>query len=183
MFGLEYIDIIKRHNNGKIPIDQLWSIMIDDQIWYDIPGYNGYQISNFYFIRSFKYSNIYPYGILVSPKRSKEKDIYNPIHYMGSIENRENVIYELSDNDNMRIELSMQEIINMSIRPGVPAYRTCYTIPKTRSSRNKRLGINQDPILTANKKGLVRKSVPVNKKENTSMAKFTVTNNPKPLEL
>ena len=182
MFGLEYIDLIKQHNNNKIPIEQLWSITIDDQIWYDIPGFNGYQISNYYFIRSFKYRNKHPYGILVSPKRSKEKNIYNPFHYMGTVEDRENVIYELSDNDNMRIEISMQEIINISIRPGVMTYRTCYVIPKTETSRNSRMWINQDPELTAKKKGLVRKSVPVNKKEDTAMARFTITDNPKPLE-
>ena len=31
MYGLEYIDIIKARNNGKIPIDQLWNIIIAEK--------------------------------------------------------------------------------------------------------------------------------------------------------
>ena len=183
MLGLEYIDLIKQRNNGKIPIDQLWSTTIDQQIWFDIPGFNGYQVSNDYFIRSFKYRNRYPYGILVSPKISPIKNVYNPFHYGVCVGDRDKVIYELSDNDNMRIEISIQEIIEKSMKIGSRTYRTCYSIPFTeKPPRNKRMFINQDPELTANKKGLVRKSVPVNKQENTAMAKFTVTNNPKPLD-
>jgi len=158
MYGLDYIDIIKQRNNGKIPIDQLWNLNTDRQLWYDIPGFNGYQISNAYHVRSFKYKNKYPFGVLIMPDKNNN--------------------FELSDNDNMRIKISLQEIIDKSIYKGAIEYPTYYI---NQISRNKRLGINQDPILTAQKKGLVRKSVPVNKQENTAMARFTVTNNPRPL--
>lgn len=160
MIGLDYVDIIKQRNNGKVPIDQLWNLNIDDQIWYDIPGFTGYQISNTMFVRSFKYKNKYPFGILILPKKMVGTDS----------------IYELSDNDNMRIEISLSELYKLSDKNN-PMHT--YQIPMI--SRNKRLGINQDPILTANKKGLVRKSVPVNKQESTRMATFTISNNPKPL--
>lgn len=176
MYGLEYIDLIKQKNNGKIPIDQLWNVFDKGFFeWYDIPGFYGYQVSchigsDDHFIRSYKYKNQYPYGILILPKN--KDSILN--------QNHEKILYQLSDNDNMRIQISLKDILDtVKINPGYP-HATQHMF-NYESARNKRLGINQDPILTANKKGLVRKSVPVNKQENTAMARFTVSSNPKPL--
>ena len=53
-----FLDSIKKQNNGKIPIEQIWNIETDNQIWYDIPGFIGYQISNTMFVRSFKYKKV-----------------------------------------------------------------------------------------------------------------------------
>ena len=176
MYGLEYIDIIKARNNGKIPIDQLWNIHDNGFFeWWDIPGFNGYQMSceknsNVHFIRSFKYKQ-YQYGILLLPRNH---DPLNP--------DLEKVIYQLTDNDNMRINISVKDIYELVKNNHRFPYPTSHAYQFFKPSRNKRLGINQDPELTAQKKGLVRKSVPVNKKENTAMAKFTVTDNPKPLD-
>ena len=177
MYGLEYVDIIKQRNNGKIPIDQLWNIHDNGFFeWYDIPGFNGYQMSchmnsNDHFIRSYKYKNQYPYGILILPK-NKDSILS---------ENHEKIIYQLSDNDNMRIQLSLKDIYELVKNNHTYPNSTAHTL-QWKSSRNSRMCINQDPEKTANKKGLVKKSAPVNYKENTKMATFTVTNNPKPLD-
>ena len=177
MYGLEYIDIIKARNNGKIPIDQLWNIHDNGYFeWYDIPGFNGYQISchigsNDHFIRSYKYKNQYPYGILLLPKNH---DPLNP--------DLEKVIYQLTDNDNMRINISVKDIIELVKNNHLYPHSTAFMYHKLQSTRNSRIFINQDPEKTSNKKGLVKKSVPVNHKEDTKMVTFTVTDNPKPLD-
>ena len=173
MYGLEYIDIIKAKNNGKIPIDQLWNVHDNGYFeWWDIPGFNGYQVSlckdnNDHFIRSYKYKQ-YLYGILLLPRNH---DPLNP--------DIDKIIYQLTDNDNMRINISMKDIIELVRNNHTFPYPTSHI--QSKSPRNRRLWINQDPELTSKKKGLVKKSIPVNKKETTAIAKFTITNNPKPL--
>lgn len=178
MYGLEYIDIIKQRNNGKVPIDQLWNIHDNGFFgWYDIYGFNGYQISfeqnsKNHFIRSYKFKNQYPFGILILPKNKDTIINHNP----------KMVIYQLSDNDNMRIEISLDDILKIvNKNHNAYPYSTAYIPHQFQSSRNKRMCIDQDPEKTANKKGLVRKSAPLNHQENTKMVTFTVSNNPKPL--
>lgn len=176
MYGLEYIDIIKARNNGKIPIDQLWNIHDNGFFeWWDIPGFNGYQMSceknsNVHFIRSFKYKQ-YPYGILLLPRNH---DPLNP--------NLEKVIYQLSDNDNMRINISVKDIYELVKNNHRYPYPTSHAYHFFKPSRNSRIFINQDPEHTAQKKGLVKKSVPVKGDEVVRSARFTISNNPKPLE-
>lgn len=59
----------------------------DDRLWYYIPGFNGYEVSNDGYVRSMKHWRKYPYGILIKPK---------------SINNGE-AIFELSNDNNERI--------------------------------------------------------------------------------
>ena len=173
MLGLtdEQIKNIRDRNNGKIPVDAVMNIWSDARLWANIPGFNGYQLSDDYIVRSFKFKRIYPYGTIVTPKKEyKDKPLDN--------------VYELSDNDNMRIEITAFELgklVHSQLQSPMNLYHTATIMPVTETVRNKRMCINQDPVLTAQKKGLVKKSVPVNKKETTAMARFTITNNPKPL--
>lgn len=167
-FTDEQLRMIRQRNNGKIPIDYIVDIYDNRRQWAAIPGFFGYQISNDYLIRSYKYKSKYPFGILVVPKRKSKKDPMN-------------AIYEISDNDNMRIEISLADILNLVNSQQAQLFNTTWTLPILDSARNKRMWINQDPELTAQKKGLVKKSSPLNKKETTRMARFTVTDNPEPL--
>lgn len=70
----------------------------NDRVWYYIPHYNGYEISNDGYIRSMKHYRKYPFGILISPKKSKGKIIQ----------------YELSNDNNERDILSLDEIKNLA---------------------------------------------------------------------
>ena len=173
MFGLtdEQIKYIRVMNNGKVPVDSVFNVYNDKRLWANIPGFNGYQLSDDYIIRSYKYRSKFPYGVLIFPVRKGKKSALDDV-------------YELSDNDNMRRQMTAFELGKLvHEQPSSPMnlYHTAYIIPVTKSSRNQRLWINQDPSLTSQKQGLVKKSAPLNKKETTSMAKFTVTDNPEPL--
>jgi len=170
MFGLtdEQLKLIQYQNNGKVPVDQVFNINYDTQLWAAIPGFNGYQLSGDYTIRSYKFYKKYPYGTLLLPKKGDGTSMDD--------------IYELTDNDNMRIEISPFELGKLVHAKPLDIYHTNYRIPSNKTPRNSRIFINQDPELTAKKKGLVKKSVPVNREETTRMVKFTVTNNPKPLD-
>ena len=42
----------------------------DDQLWYDIPLFPAYQISNKGYVRSFKRRNIFPYGSVMVPRNT-----------------------------------------------------------------------------------------------------------------
>ena len=44
----------------------------DDRLWYYIPGFNGYELSNDYYIRSMKHYRKYPFGILLEPVKKAD---------------------------------------------------------------------------------------------------------------
>lgn len=92
-----------------------------NRVWYYIPGYNGYEVSNDRYVRSMKHFNEYPYGILLTPKTRKNGPD----------------IYELSDNSNQRVRLTIDEIVNLAktCPYGVNGYprRTCVTDTDSRN--------------------------------------------------
>lgn len=161
--------IIKDKPIGVIPVDYIWDPATDDQLWFRIPNFNGYEISDYLNIRSMKMFNKYPFGVLLKYTVTKDGQ----------------KIYELTDIDNMRIKISERDIINLAFytNPSITSYgypKKTYQAEKT--SRNFRMWINQDPVLTAYKDGLQKVSVPLNKQEETAMARFTVTDDPEELD-
>lgn len=122
--------------NKFVGVEQVLNIN-DNRLWYYIPGFNGYEISNDNFIRSMKHFKKYPYGILIRAKRDINGNIIHP----------ENPIYELSNNNNKRISLHLSDIINLAqtnqqIVQGYPR-RTYQT---DISSRNQRCTIQRDIV-------------------------------------
>lgn len=155
---------------GVIPIEFIWDVATDNQVWFRIPGFNGYEISDYKNIRSMKFFKSHKFGTLVKYSINKDGE----------------KVYELSDNDNMRIKITEKEIIQNTFMNNPNLYEWGYPIRTYQCnnfSRNKRMILDQSESNINSKKGLVRKSVPVNKKEATvtSKGRFTISNNPKPL--
>lgn len=98
--------------------------------WWSIPGFRGYEISNNGYVRSMKHFNKYPYGILITPKKSRDGKILHP----------EDPTYELSDNNNERKCITYSQMVhlvktNINQMPGYPRR----TIVTNRSSRTQRI--------------------------------------------
>lgn len=111
-----------------IPVEAVLPIYCD-RLWYYIPGFNGYEISNDGYVRSMKHYRAYPFGILIQPKKDKDGNIIDP----------EDPIFELSDNNNERHAIHRSQLIYLSknnklIVNGYPRS----TIITDRSSRNDR---------------------------------------------
>ena len=81
-------------------VDQLFDVYNDDQLWYYIPGFNGYEISNKGFVRSMKMFNQYPYGTLVQCQISKKDG---------------KQYFTISSNNNERIKISADELWNKAM--------------------------------------------------------------------
>lgn len=109
----------------------------DNRLWYYIPNYNGYEISNDNYIRSMKHYKKYPYGLLIQPKKNNKGEISNP----------SDPIYTLSNNQNERVDIPLSQIIQLA--QNNPYHITGY--PRTTctvdiSSRNQRCFIkNKTP--------------------------------------
>jgi hypothetical protein len=73
-------------------------------LWYYIPGYNGYEISNTLYVRSMKHYMKFPYGILVQPKKNKE----------GKVSNPEDPTFELTNNNNERTAIRLSQIVHLA---------------------------------------------------------------------
>lgn len=121
---------MKRNNTKFTPLETILNVYDENRVWYYLPGFNGYEISNDYIIRSMKHFKKYPYGLLIKPK----KDGLDPI-------------YELSDNQNERIQLPISEIMNIALTnpwrvTGYP--RKTYMLDN--ASRNQRCTIKKKPI-------------------------------------
>lgn len=104
----------------------------ENRLWYYIPGFNGYEVSNDGYIRSMKHFRKYPFGILLSPLRTKKGKLLQPLQY------------ELSNNNNDRIIVTLEEIINLAANN--PHYTTGYprkTYVTDNASRNQRCTIKR----------------------------------------
>ena len=70
-----------------------------NRLWYYIPGFNGYEISNDGYVRSMKHWRRYPYGILLQPL--KNSNLSNPT-------------FTLTNNDNDRVNVSRSTLIELA---------------------------------------------------------------------
>ena len=111
------------------PVESCLDIYDSNRLWYYIPGFNGYEVSNDGYVRSMKHYHKYPYGILIVPKKNKKGEIKCP----------QDVIFEISDNNNERQLIHLSQLIYLAkTNPyGVAGYPRCTIITDT-SSRNDR---------------------------------------------
>lgn len=157
----DFIMEVFRARKGVININTVFNVDRDPQLWWSIPGFNGYEMSDYGFVRSMKYFQRCPFGMLIK---------FDSKGY-----------YILSDNNNDRIKIHRKELWDLVIsNPYSPQpRRTCQT---DCYSRNKRMFLcDQDlPIhgtrgYGVNSKGRIKKKhVPTNKKEPTFFPQFTI---------
>ena len=86
--------------NNFILVENVLNVWDDNRLWFYIPGFNGYEVSNDGFLRSMKHYKRYHFGILIQPKKNRKGQIINP----------EDPMYELSNNDNERVNLRLSQI-------------------------------------------------------------------------
>ena len=84
--------------------------------WYDIPGYNGYQVSTTGHVRSLKHFKKYPFGILIKHR---------------------NGIYTLTNSNNTRTTVSYKEISELVNNDKHSLAYPKDTIVTNRGSRNR----------------------------------------------
>lgn len=111
--------------NNKVPIESVFDIYNDDQMWNPIVGFKGYEVSNKGFVRSLKFFNDYPYGILLSPC-NKNND------------------YILSDNHNVRRKVNIDDIYKMR-DTGITTF-TCTRCNGFFNARNQRHFLNPETV-------------------------------------
>jgi hypothetical protein len=147
-----------------IPIEDVLNIFDNTRLWYYIPSFNGYEVSNDGYIRSMKHYRKHPYGVLIQPvARDRNKGIQDPM-------------YELSNDDNVRQRIRLSQIIylaktnNFSVS-GYPRS----TIMSSNSGRNKFVR-NKDGVYVKVYNGpKVTKSFDMPQLDNTLIyPKFTV---------
>ena len=108
--------------NVLTPVETVVDINRQDILWYEIPGYRGYELSNTGLVRSMKHYKRYPYGIILE---KQDKDIY-----------------VLSNADNQRVRVSMAEIVNLVKND--PHRYAKYTFQVNRASRNPREFVHRE---------------------------------------
>lgn len=124
----------------------------DNTLWYDIPGYPSYQLSNTGYVRSYKQLKQHPFGILKSP------DKYG--------------CYTLTDNNNVTCKLDLSEL--KSLVNNCKDLRGYTTYCKESCCRGR--GRNQRYFIdfgNMNKRNAVKKPKPI-RKEECSIFKFTI---------
>ena len=60
-----FIKQIFATHKGTIAINAIFNIDTDPQLWYEIPGFNGYEMSDYGLVRSMKYFQRLPFGMLI----------------------------------------------------------------------------------------------------------------------
>lgn len=122
------------NNRSYISIEETLGVY-NNRLWYFIPGYNGYEISNDGYVRSMKHWRKYPFGILL--KHDK------------------NYIYTLTNNNNERKKLHYDEIVRLS-RSDEAKKQSGYPRPtnyRNNASRNpsyttkQRFSIDRDKVI------------------------------------
>lgn len=78
------------------PVEEVLNIYDMNRVWYPVYGYNGYEVSNDKIVRSMKHYKKYPYGLLIKPIKDTDN-------------------YVLSDDNNCRKTLSVEEIYQLGI--------------------------------------------------------------------
>ena len=149
-----------------------------DILWYYIPGFNGYEISNIGIIRSMKHHKKYPFGMIIKPK-----EVNNIIELFTK--QFDDLTYELSDNNNKRQIVKVSEIkqLAFSNTHHVKEYPR-KTIVTDRSSRNISCFVKRDEpdksslnqihqvqFYQENTNGKINNGELINTKENSQIIK------------
>ena len=109
-------------------IEDVFDVNDTSRLWYDIPGYNGYQLSNDNYVRSMKHYKKYPFGILLK---------------CGS-----NGRYQLSNSQNKRVEVSLEEIKTLVDNNEHSKAYPYHTSEVVSGPRNEKCTILQTPKLS-----------------------------------
>lgn len=71
-----------------IPVEDVLDVT-ESRLWYYIPGFKGYEVSNDGYVRSMKHYRTYPFGIIVK----KKKDGNDPSYELTSDNGERNLIH------------------------------------------------------------------------------------------
>lgn len=88
--------------NKFIAIENVLDPFDINRLWYYIPSFNGYEVSNDGYIRSMKHYRKYPCGIMIKPV-SREP-------YGSSTD----PLFEISDNNNKRQRIRLSQLIHLA---------------------------------------------------------------------
>lgn len=137
-----------------VPVDAVINPNDTSVLWYDIPNFPGYQISNNGYIRSFKQYRKYPLGTLVK------------------FCNKECTKIQLTNSNNQRVIVTIQMIHELVSKYQIQPDGTCSVKIQ---GRNSRMCINPDQDIDYGV--VVSKPVPVNN-EPVSMPTFNIPDVP-----
>ena len=156
-----------KHRRRFTAVESVMDIHDRSRVWYYIPGFNGYEVSNDGYIRSMKHYLRYPYGILISPVTREP--------YGSSCD----PLFEISDDNNIRRRIRLSQLIHLAMTSN---YRAAgyprHTIITDPTSRNKYIK-NQNgayvKVYNGNRPGGGRKSISIPPIDNSvQYAKFTI---------
>lgn len=96
-----------KKNTQYTPVERYIDPYNSNLLWYYIPGFNGYEISNTGIVRSMKHYKKYPFGMLIRPRETNDPmDLFTKLY--GEL------TYELSDNNNERQVITRSELLNLA---------------------------------------------------------------------
>lgn len=134
----------------------------DDQLWFDIPGFPAYQLSNKGYVRSFKKKYKHPYGTILTPRNTKSNGI----------------VFELTDKNNISRRIGLSEIERIADRSEAYYTNEVNMYDPNQSARNKRAFINfNNKSLDEIPGKIVRKPKPI-RKEDCEIYHFSVIPDP-----
>ena len=111
-------------------IEDVLDIYDQNRLWYNIPSYNGYQLSNDNIVRSMKHYKKYPYGILLSPSKQ-----VNGINY-----------FQLTNSQNKRVTVSLTELKELVAGDEYSKAYPSKTTDLYQASRNQKCTIYNKPV-------------------------------------
>lgn len=91
-----------KHHREFIPVESVINIADSTILWFYIPGFNGYEVSNNGYLRSMKHFRKYPYGIIIRPV---EREPY------GS---STDPMFELSNDNNERVKIRLSQLVMLA---------------------------------------------------------------------
>lgn len=156
-----------KHRRRFTAVESIIDIHDRNRVWYYIPGFNGYEVSNDGYIRSMKHYLRYPYGILISPVTREP--------YGSSCD----PLFEISDDNNVRRRIRLSQLIHLAMTSnyraaGYPRH-TIITDPTSRNKYIKNENGAYVKVYNGNKPGGGRKSIFIPPMDNSvHYAKFTI---------
>ena len=156
-----FVKNVFESTKGILDLSSIFNVYNDPQLWYDIPGFNGYEMSDYGLVRSMKHFQRYPFGMLIR------------------FDDKEN--YILSNSYNNRLRIPRKDLWDLVVNNPNPTIGYPRTTNQTdHYSRNRRMFLSDldSPMYGPGSKGkeweLMKKHVQTNKQEPTFFPQFTV---------
>ncbi len=151
---------INKGNRGSIDVLEVFGYN-DEQLWYDIPNFPAYQISNKEYVRSFKCRKQHPLGVILKPRKTSN-----------------GIVYELTDRNNFVRTIGLDQIKNIVAQEKDDPYYT-HEVPRNTQSpqsqmRNKRAFINPSDSIPEDVFGTIKKKPRPIRKESSEIYHFSV---------